>query len=245
MKEAAYRVWLERQHLQENTVNAQTYRASRVEQYCGSLDEHYSNDRMAGLVQMLTYSSDDERRGRPNPTPIPIDGNLRSNLASYRHAAERYRVFRENGDASGDGLRSQDMQPELAAIVEEEIGHRIGLERDIESALRKQIDQLENSLTIVDDRNERSIEYGFIDITARDATGFIVVIELKAGAAGPRAVAQILSYMGDVAAEEGGNVRGILVASDFDHKAKAAARMVPNLILRKDNIRFTFYEGNT
>ena len=36
--------------------------------------------------------------------------------------------------------------------------------------------------------------------------------------------------MGDVAAEEeGATVRGILVASEFDAKAKAAARMVPNL----------------
>jgi len=244
MKEAAYRVWLERQHLQENTINAQMYRASRVEQYCGNLDEHYSKDRMAGLVQMLTYSSDDERRGRPNPTPIPIDGNIRSNLASYRHAAERYRVFRETGDARGNGLPSPDIQPEVAAVVEEELGQRIGLERDMQSALRKQIDQLENGLTIIDEGTERSVESGFIDITARDGNGFTVVIELKAGAAGQRAVAQILSYMGDVAAEDGGSVRGILVASDFDHKAKAATRMVPNLILRKYSIRFTFSEGS-
>lgn len=71
-----------------------------------------------------------------------------------------------------------------------------------------------------------------------------MVIELKAGAAGQRAVAQIFSYMGDVAAEDGVKVRGILVASDFDHKAKAAARMVPNLLLRKYSIRFTFSDGN-
>jgi hypothetical protein len=31
-----------------------------------------------------------------------------------------------------------------------------------------------------------------------------------------------------------------LVASDSDAKAKAAARMVPNLTLRKYSIRFTF-----
>jgi hypothetical protein len=47
--------------------------------------------------------------------------------------------------------------------------------------------------------------------------------------------------MGDVAAEqEVGNVRGIIVASDFDGKAKAAARVVPNLTLRKYSIRFLF-----
>jgi RecB family endonuclease NucS len=72
------------------------------------------------------------------------------------------------------------------------------------------------------------------------------VIELKAGRADQRAVAQVLSYMGDVAAEEqSGIVRGVLVAADFDRKAKSAARMVPNLILRKYSVRFLFLDGLT
>ena len=89
------------------------------------------------------------------------------------------------------------------------------------------------------------MDSGFIDITARDSLGTIVVIELKAGAAGQRAIAQILSYMGDISGEEeNSEVRGILVASDFDAKAKAAAKMVPNLALRKYSIRFFFSEGH-
>jgi endonuclease len=244
MKEAAYHLWLQRQQLQENTINTQMYRADRVEQYCGNLDEHYSKDRMAAVLQMLTYSTDDERRKRPNPTPIPIDGNLRSNLASYRDAAKRYRSFRETDEAGAASLASQGVQSEVAAVVEEEIGQRISLERDMQNSLRSQIAQLESGLTISDDGTERPVESGFIDITARDADGSTVVIELKAGAAGQRAVGQILSYMGDVAAEDDVRVRGILVASDFDHKAKAAARMVPNLTLRKYSIRFTFSDGN-
>jgi endonuclease len=62
--------------------------------------------------------------------------------------------------------------------------------------------------------------------------------------AGQRAIGQILSYMGDAAAEEESrNIRGILVASDFDAKANAAARMVPNLSLRRYSVRFMFYDG--
>ena len=115
----------------------------------------------------------------------------------------------------------------------------------MQAALRIEIEQLEGGLTIIDDGAERSVDAGFIDITARDASGTTVVIELKAGVAGQRAIAQILSYMGDVAAEEEGvTVRGILVASNFDAKAKAAARMVPNLILRKYSVRFTFSDGH-
>ena len=115
----------------------------------------------------------------------------------------------------------------------------------MQAALRIEIDQLERGLTIIDDGAERSVDSGFIDITARDASGRTVVIELKAGPAGQRAVAQILSYMGDVAAEEeSGKVRGILVASSFDAKSKAAARMVPSLILRKYSVRFLFSDGH-
>jgi hypothetical protein len=42
-----------------------------------------------------------------------------------------------------------------------------------------------------------------------------------------------------------GRVRGILVCSDFDARAKAAARMVPNLILRRYSVRFLFSDGHT
>ncbi len=67
----------------------------------------------------------------------------------------------------------------------------------MQAALRIEIAQLEPNLTIADDGAERSVNSGFIDITARDASGATVVVELKAGAAGQRAIAQILSYMGD------------------------------------------------
>ena len=71
-----------------------------------------------------------------------------------------------------------------------------------------------------------------------------MVIELKAGQATRDAVGQILSYMGDVSAEEpGGKVRGIIVASDFDQKTKAAARILPNLSLRRYSINFEFAEA--
>ncbi|HEX4486828.1 MAG TPA: endonuclease NucS domain-containing protein, partial [Terriglobales bacterium] len=129
--------------------------------------------------------------------------------------------------------------------VEEDVGQRIGLERDMQAALRLHLEQLEPGLTITDDGAERSVNSGFIDITARDSSGGLVVIELKAGAAGQRAIAQILSYMGDIASEEeNAKVRGILVASEFDAKARAAAKMVPNLALLKYSVRFFFSEGH-
>jgi hypothetical protein len=235
-----YRKWLEQQKYDPATVNAQMYRAARVEENYGDLDEHYANDHLESLIVTLRYTSDDKRHGRPNPSKIPFEGDIKNNLASYRNAVERYRKFRETGDAEVD-LTETTSEPVLA---EEGSGQRIGLERDLQAALRAEIEQLELGLAIVDDGAERSVESGFIDITARDTSGAIVVVELKAGSAGQRAVAQILSYMGDVAAEdEKVRVRGILVAADFDKKARAAARMVPNLVLRRYSVRFQFFDG--
>jgi hypothetical protein len=243
---ADYRQWLERQKYQPNTVNAQVNRAERVEKHYGDLDQHYSNDQMASLIDALSYSADDKRHNRPNPSKIPFDGDIRSNLASYRDAVKRYGKFLASRDNVADTPISERVEPDNRATVGEEPGQRIGLERDMQAALRLGIEQLEPGLTIIDDGAERSVDSGFIDITARDASGATVVIELKAGAAGQRAIGQILSYMGDVSEEEeeGGKVRGILVASDFDPKSKAAARMVPSLTLRKYSVRFFFSDAD-
>lgn len=111
----------------------------------------------------------------------------------------------------------------------------------MQAALRQAIERLEAGLEIIDDGIECSVDSGRIDITARDPSGAIVVIELKAGTAGRDAVGQILSYMGDVSVEEGATrVRGVLVASDFDKRARSAARMAPDLALRRYGIEFQF-----
>ena len=115
----------------------------------------------------------------------------------------------------------------------------------MQAALRSSIEQLEPGLEIIDGGAEHSVSSGFIDITARDVDGKIVVIELKTGTARQRAVAQILSYMGDIAEEEEDiTIRGILVAADFDTKARAAARMVPTLSLRSYRVNFEFTDAD-
>ncbi len=48
---AGYRGWLEAQKYDAGTINAQMYRASRVEEHPGNLDEHYANDRLASLAR--------------------------------------------------------------------------------------------------------------------------------------------------------------------------------------------------
>src|SRR5436190_14304302 len=68
-----------------------------------------------------------------------------------------------------------------------------GLERDLQQALRANIEQLEHGLRVIDGGKERSTEAGRIDIVAQDAAGKTVIIELKAGAARPEALTQLLA----------------------------------------------------
>lgn len=131
-------------------------------------------------------------------------------------------------------------EPSEAEEVIEAIETTFGLERDLQIALRSNIEQLEQGLKIIDEGKELTTEVGRIDITAEDQQGAIVVIELKAGTATHDCIAQILSYMGAISEKEQKPVRGILVAGDFPTRIIFAARAVPNLQLRKYTFRFSF-----
>lgn len=240
----SYRRWLEQQGYADNTVQAQMHRAGRVEKCYGDLDDHYDRDLLRSVVEELKYSIEDERRNKPNPSKIAFDGNIRKNLDSYRNATERYCKFRK--EAKDDELLAEipTSNNDASDDAVDEKGQIMGLERDLQAALRHAIEQLEPGLEIIDDGAERSVSSGFIDITAKDTKGEIVVIELKTGTARQKAVAQVLSYMGDVADEEpDAPVRGILVAGDFDKKARAAARVVPSLSLRAYRVNFEFTDA--
>jgi len=94
--------------------------------------------------------------------------------------------------------RSSSQSSELADALET----TFGLERDLQKALRNNIEQLERGLKIIDGGKERKVESGFIDITAKDKNGNTVVIELKAGSADRETIGQIAGYMGDVQATD-------------------------------------------
>jgi hypothetical protein len=125
-----------------------------------------------------------------------------------------YRAKTKNNPEPDDDI-AELADPEVGDLVDEAVETTFSLERDLQNALRANIDQLESGLTIMDGGNERKVASGFIDITARDQTGATVVIELKkAGVSDRDAVGQILGYMGDLM-ESTRSVRGILVAGEF------------------------------
>ena len=150
------------------------------------------------------------------------DANFTTNVASG--AVEDDLIPRGSEPISSDASR------EVARCT-------LSLERDLQHALRGRLDQLEPGLMAVDGGREN----GFRDITAKDQAGNTVIIELKAGKAGPEAVTQLLAYMGEVrTATNPPGLRGILVAPDFQAKALAAASMVPNIALKRYVIHLSF-----
>ena len=233
-----YPQWLAEQGYADGTQTAQIYRVKKVEECYGDLEEHFQKSSYQDVIGSLQYSTADERQNRPNPSKIQFHGNIRNNLQSYKNAAVRYRTF-----LAGDNFR--DMPTKHQVSLPDENGNdenekrKFSLERDMQTTLRQNIKSLDSNLKIIDDGAERSVDSGFIDITCEDNNS-IVVVELKAGKADSRAIAQILGYMGDLQEEEDCNIRGILVANDFDKRTKAAARMVPALELKKYSIEFKF-----
>jgi hypothetical protein len=116
----------------------------------------------------------------------------------------------------------------------------------MQAALRIEIDQLEPGLTITDDGAERSVDSGLHRYNGprcfgRDSRHRAQSRTRRATSRRPDP-----ELYGHVAAEEENEtIRGILVASSFDAKAKAAARMVPSLVLRKYSVRFLFSDGHS
>ncbi|WP_442597335.1 endonuclease NucS domain-containing protein [Parapusillimonas sp. JC17] len=238
--------WLTEQKYSDGTRTAQLYRVQKVEECYGNLDEHFQNGTLQSIIDDLEYSTKDERQNKPNPSKIQFEGNIRNNLQSYKNAVVRYRKFLMDDGFKAESVRSEAINDisDTPQTSQESTQQRFTLERDMQVALRQNIALLDSGLRIIDDGVERAVDSGLIDITCEDDNG-IVVIELKAGKADSRAIGQILGYMGDLQEEESAKqVRGILVAHDFDRRAKAAARVVPTLKLMNYSIEFKFTENS-
>ena len=242
-----YRQWLADQGYVEGTCATQYSRALRIEEYYGSLDNLEGSAGFDALIDELTYSTEDERRGRSNPSPIPINGSLHKSLASYKSAVALYRKFLSEptdlpgvaqsssfADAPADPASSSDGP----AAAEKQ---RLSLERDMQAELRRDIARLETGLRIIDDGSERYVASGFIDILCRDGAGQVVVVELKAGKTDAKVIGQTLGYMGDLMEEDAlQTVRGIIVAHAFDQRTLSAARAVTGLKLYTYAVTFQF-----
>jgi hypothetical protein len=241
--DARFEVWMEASGSDAGSTRSRISNLQRVESAYGDLDALYGEDGFASLLADLTYTTADARQGLPNRSRIAINGDVYNGLATLRSAVAKYLRFRNEVTRSLAGDDVDDAQvtvpvESLAAPGDRDL--TFSMERDLQAALRRSIDQLEPGLTVIDGGGEHIVPSGRIDILSQDAEGARVVIELKAVRATRDAVAQVLAYMGDLAQEDVGAVRGVLVAPEFDARAVAAARVVPTLRLVRYGFSFTF-----
>ena len=90
-----YRGWLTRRGLKQSSVSTYISDAKQIEKRFGDLDDLYDADGLEGVLRELQYSKDDERRNRPAPSGLQIDGNVYKSIAGYRTAVKLYREFLE------------------------------------------------------------------------------------------------------------------------------------------------------
>lgn len=241
--QGSYAAWLQAQGYSEKSCASRQANVRTVERAYGEdLGDIQARGGLRDLVQQLVYSSEDQRRQRPNPSKAVIQGDLRSGLATLKGAVMLYAKFL--GEAWEEPISDEPIAGQDRAGLPDQSGtesQKLALEKDMQRSLRRAIETLEHGLTIIDDGAERAVLSGFIDILARDADGATVVIELKAGKTDARVIGQVLGYMGDIADEdEPGALRGIVVAHDFDQRTRSAARAVPNLKLVRYSVTFHF-----
>lgn len=93
MKQDEFRKWLVAQGQTEATASSRVSSAKRVEQHLGDLDELFAQEDRDSILNRFAYTAEDERAERPNPSPVPIDGVLRTGLASLQQALKLYHSF--------------------------------------------------------------------------------------------------------------------------------------------------------
>ena len=156
-----------------------------------------------------------------------------------------YKSKIKTGEIVVPGISSNERETangeQIEAEVEESIEASLSLERDLHSYFATRVSEIESGLTLVENGVERQTEAGRIDLLARDTESRLVVIELKAGKGKDGALGQLLGYMGCLSASEP-NVRGILVASNFDSRVIFAARGLPNVKLVRYELSFNLEE---
>ena len=132
---------------------------------------------------------------------------------------------------------------DIESNIEESIEASVSLERDLHNWLITRLPEIEPGLVLVDGGVEYQTEAGRIDILAKDQTGGLVAIEIKAGKAKDSALGQLLGYMGCLSSSnEQPKARGILVAFIFDTRVICAAKGLPNVKLVKYQLSFNLEE---
>ena len=98
MNSEGFKNWLLACGLKTSTAESRVANCIIVELAQGvDLDVCYANDRCEHLIDLLTYSREDQRRNRVPRHSIPMAGDVYEGSATYKTAVKKYVAFRDSG----------------------------------------------------------------------------------------------------------------------------------------------------
>lgn len=92
-------------------------------------------------------------------------------------------------------------------------------EKDMQEAIMLEPSLLEEGFRPIS--SEKQVQSGYIDILGRDVEGILTIVEIKRNPATKEDVLQLQKYIDEFKADEGGDIRGILVAPDLARGAQS------------------------
>ena len=158
-------------------------------------------------------------------TKSETSGPFEKYPSNTRSALNRYVEFHIAAQAPAEEISEADDEAATSPLV-------FQLEHEMQTAVRRQLEELESGLTEADDGQETTVATGRVDIIARDKAGGLVVTELKDGQCPSSGLEQVLGYADALSEEREEQVRAYLISGSFSDRTRAAARRTADLKLR-------------
>jgi len=175
-----------------------------------------------------------------------ITEQVKNNFPTSRWQMSHYSWYKSQINTGkinieNNGLSVEISENEIDENISQSIDTQVSLEKDLQQYLSGRVEELESGLKLVDGGVEFITDAGRIDLLAKDKENNMVVIELKSGKAKDSALGQLLGYIGCLL-EKNSNVRGILVASNFDPRVVYAVKGLSNIKLISYELSFNLRE---
>lgn len=197
------------------------------------------------LVKNPTISAHLIRMSINAPSRIHYSAKPGEDDLLFQLDSSRFRLFDPATDPAPIYERPDlASEPDIDPEVESPIPSEFAYEADLRDFLAKNLSLVEPGLYLYQDDGITGVEFPaggrFIDILATDAKGNLVVIELKVSRGYDRVVGQLLRYMSWIRkhqADEGQDVRGIIVARNLSEDLLLACAHVPGVELFEYELR--------